>query len=87
VLSVGPHHDLIQARRRLAQTPEYRLRMRQRNAIEGTISELTRLGMRRTRYKGLAKTRLANHMLAAACNARRWVRRMAWETSMARKTA
>jgi hypothetical protein len=87
VLSVGPNHDLLQQRRRLAQAPEYRLRMRQRNAIEGTISELTRLGMRRTRYRGLAKTGLANHMLAAACNARRWVRRIAWETSMARKTA
>lgn len=53
--------------------------MRQRNAIEGTISELVRgYGMRRTRYRGLAKTRLANYFIGAACNVHRWLRLMTW---------
>ena len=55
-------------------TEEFQQRLRQRNAIEGTISELMRLGLRRTRYRGLAKTRLANYFLGAACNAHRWPR-------------
>ena len=75
---VGAHHDRLQARRREMKTEAFRKRMHQRNAIEGTISELTRLGLRRTRYRGLAKTTLANHVLAAACNVRRWLRLLAW---------
>ena len=75
---VGEHHDRLQARRREMKTEAFRKRMHQRNAIEGTISELTRLGLRRTRYRGLAKTTLANDVLAAACNVRRWLRLLAW---------
>jgi transposase len=77
-LCVGEHHDLIQARRRAVDTPEFRRRMRTRAAMEGTISELTRLGLRRSRYRGLAKTRLANYFIGAACNIRRYVRLLAW---------
>ena len=61
------------------QAPAFRERMHQRNGIEGTISGLARAGMRRTRYKGLAKTRLGNYMLGAGCNVKRWLRRLAWE--------
>lgn len=71
---VGEHHDHLQARRREMQTPEFRQRMRQRNGIEGTISEFARSGGRRTRYRGLAKTSLANYLLAAAINVKRWIR-------------
>jgi len=78
-LNVGMHHDLVQARRREMQTEAFALRMHQRNGIEGTISELTRGGMRRTRYRGLAKTRLANCFIAAACNVKRWLRLTAWQ--------
>jgi transposase len=78
-LNVGIHHDLLQARRREMQTEAFALRMHQRNSIEGTISELTRGGMRRTRYRGLAKTRLANYFIAAACNVKRWLRLTAWQ--------
>jgi transposase len=47
-------HDLLQARKSEA----FKERMHQRNGIEGTISELTRAhGMRRHRYRGLAKAR------------------------------
>jgi hypothetical protein len=56
------------------QTEAFRQEMRQRNGIEGTISEFTRNGARRTRYRGLAKTALANYCHGAAVNAKRWIR-------------
>jgi len=71
---VGEHHDHLQARRREMQTESFRQRMHQRNAIEGTISEFARNGGRRTRYRGLAKTALANYLHGAAINAKRWIR-------------
>jgi hypothetical protein len=71
---VSQHHDLLQARRREMQTPAFRERMHRRNAVEGTISEFTRNGGRRTRYRGLAKTALANYLHGAAINAKRWIR-------------
>jgi len=86
-LCVGEHHDLIQERRWLAQTEAFKKRMHCRNAIEGTISELARLGMRRTRYRGLLKTALANYLYGAAVNLRRWLRRLAWQLRPAAATA
>jgi hypothetical protein len=66
---VGQHHDLLQQRRREQQTEPFKERMQQRNAIEGTISELTRAhGLRRSRYRGFAKVELQNLLIAAACN-------------------
>jgi hypothetical protein len=35
--------------------------------------------MRRARYRGLAKTKLQNYFIGAACNVKRWLRRIAWE--------
>lgn len=80
---VGEHHDLLQQRRRDMQSEEFRRRLQQRNAIEGTISEFTRGGGRRTRYRGLAKTTLANYFQGAAVNARRWVRLTQWHAEQA----
>jgi len=74
MLVVGQHHDHLQARRREMPTEAFRHEMRQRNGIEGTISEFTRNGARRTRYRGLAKTALANYFHGAAVNAKRWIR-------------
>lgn len=71
---VGEHHDHLQARRREMQTESFRQRMHQRNGIEGTISEFARNGGRRTRYRGLTKTALANYLHGAAINAKRWIR-------------
>ena len=49
--------------------------MHQRNGIEGTISELTRAhGMRRNRYRGLAKARFQNLFIATACNIKQWLK-------------
>jgi Transposase DDE domain len=48
--------------------------MHQRNAIEGTISELVRAhGLRRSRYRGFAKVELQNLLIATACNIKRWL--------------
>jgi transposase len=71
---VGEHHELLQQRRRDQKTDEFKKRMHQRNAIEGTISELTRAhGLRRSRYRGFAKVELQNLFIATACNVKRWL--------------
>jgi hypothetical protein len=76
MIRVGALHEALQQRRREQQTPEFKLRMQQRNGIEGTISELVRgHGLRRARYKGFAKVDLQNQLVAAACNIKRWLRR------------
>ncbi|MGB7548114.1 MAG: transposase [Terracidiphilus sp.] len=84
-LLVGEHHDAIQGRRQEQKTAVFQADMRHRNAIEGTISELTRShGMRHCRYRGLAKARLQNWFIGAACNLKRWCRRQAWELQQAK---
>lgn len=79
-LVVGEHHTTLQTRRQEQQTKPFQQRMKHRNAIEGTQSELVRAhGLRRARYRGLAKATLQNHFIGAACNIKRWLRRAAWE--------
>lgn len=79
-LAVGEHHTVLQARRNEQQTEAFKARMKHRNAIEGTQSELVRAhGLRRARYRGLARTRLQNYFIGAACNVKRWLRRIAWQ--------
>jgi hypothetical protein len=78
-LVVGEHHTALQARRQEQQTEAFQQRMKHRNAIEGTQSELVRAhGLRRARYRGLAKVKLQNYFIGAACNVKRWIRREAW---------
>jgi len=78
-LVVGQHHTALQARRHEQQTPAFQQRMKHRNAIEGTQSELVPAhGLRHARYRGLSKAALQNYFIAAACNAKRWIRREAW---------
>jgi hypothetical protein len=87
-LLVGENHAYLQQRRREMETEEFKQRMKHRNAIEGTMSEMVRgHGMRRARYRGLPKVRLQNHLIGAACNAKRWIRRAAWELKQAAKNA
>jgi hypothetical protein len=77
---VTEHHSLLQARRLEQQTPAFRERMKHRNGVEGTQSELIRAhGMRQARYRGLSKVRLQNYFIGAACNVKRWFRREAWK--------
>lgn len=79
-IAVGQWHSLLQTRRREMQTEAFKKDMYHRNGIEGTQSELVRAyGLRRARYRGLAKVRLQNYFIGAACNIRRWSRRLAWE--------
>ena len=79
-LAVGEHHTILQERRREQKTEPFKQRMKHRNAIEGTQSELVRAhGLRRARYRSLAKVRLQNYFIGAACNVKRWLRRAAWE--------
>jgi transposase len=79
-LLVGEYHDFLQARRQEQKTEAFQKRAQHRNAIEGTQSELVRgHGLRRARYRGLAKVRLQNYFIGAACNAKRWIRRAIWE--------
>jgi hypothetical protein len=79
-LAVGEHHTPLQARRQEQQTKPFQQRMKHRNAIEGTQSELVRAhGLRRARYRGLPKAKLQNYFIGAACNIKRWLRHTAWE--------
>jgi len=79
-LVVGEHHTVLQARREEQKTAAFKTRLKHRNAIEGTQSELVRAhGLRRARYRGLAKARLQNYFVGAACNVKRWLRRLAWD--------
>jgi hypothetical protein len=77
---VGEHHTLLQGRRQEQRTAEFKQRMKHRNAIAGTQSELVRgHGLRHARYRGLVKVRLQNYFIGAACNVKRWLRREAWK--------
>ena len=77
---VGEHHTVLQARRREQRTDAFKERMKHRNGIEGTQSERVRAhGLRRARYRGLARTKLRNYFIGAACNVKRWLRREAWK--------
>ena len=83
-LVVGEHHSLVQARRAEQTTQPFKEDMHHRNGIEATISELVRgYGLRRSRYRGQAKTRLQNFMIGSACNIARWWRRSTWESQKA----
>jgi transposase len=85
---VGEHHSHLQARRAEQRTPEFREKARQRNAIEGTQSELVRAhGLRRARYRGLSRARLQNYLAGAACNIKRWIRRQAWQINQSLRVA
>jgi hypothetical protein len=77
MIRVGALHEVLQQRRREQKTEEFKLRMHQRNGIEGTISELVRgHGMRRSRYRGFAKVDLQNQLIAPACNIKRWLEKL-----------
>jgi hypothetical protein len=79
-LVVGENHTVLQARRNEQKTDAFKARLKHRNAIEGTQSELVRAhGLRRARYRGLAKAKLQNYFTGAACNVKRWLRRLAWQ--------
>ncbi len=62
-------HEAIQTVRQAQLTEEWKSRYNVRAGIEGTLSQGIRVvGMRRTRYIGLAKTHLQHLLTAAAMN-------------------
>jgi transposase len=79
-LVVGEHHTVLQERRKEQKTEAFAQRMRERNAIEGTQSELVRAhGQRQARYRGKGKVDLQNQLIGAACNIKRWLKLLAWD--------
>jgi len=59
--------------------------MHPRNGIEGTHSELVLgHGLRRTKYRGFNRVAMSHHFMAAACNVKRYLRRLAFEIEMAK---
>jgi transposase len=81
---VGEHYSALQTRRREQDTDAFKQRMKHRNGIEGTQSELVRgYGLRHARYRGLGKIKLQNYFIGAACNVKRWLRREAWKLRQA----
>ena len=77
---VGQYHTLLQKRRHEQNTPLFVERMKIRNGIEATQSELVRAhGLRQARYRGKAKVDLQNQFIGAACNIKRWLRLLAWQ--------
>jgi len=78
------HYEVLQAARQRQKSAIFKAQYAARAGIEGTISQGTELGdLRRSRYRGLPKTRLLHLLIAAALN---FMRVAAWlaETPRAR---
>jgi transposase len=74
LLQPREEHEMIQAARQRQQTAEYATVYARRAGIEGTLSQGVRaFGLRRARYRGLAKTHLQHLATAAAMNIERLV--------------
>jgi transposase len=62
-------HELLRNLRADQQTEQWRQRYAARSGIEGAISQAVRaFDLRRSRYRGLAKTRVQNTLIATAVN-------------------
>ncbi|MCX4821884.1 IS1182 family transposase [Streptomyces sp. NBC_01142] len=62
-------HEILQQARIEQDTALWRRRYGHRAGVEGTISQgVQAFGLRRSRYRGLAKTRLQHHFTGAAIN-------------------
>jgi transposase len=67
-----PLYEALHDARRRQHTPAFRAQYHARAGIEGTFSQGVSLGdLRRTRYRGLAKTRLLHLLIATALNIHR----------------
>ena len=66
-----------QQRRREMKQTEFSRAMHPRNGIEGTHSELVRgHGLRRTKYRGFNRVGLSHYFMGAACNVKRYLKRL-----------
>ena len=83
ILVVGLRHDLVEQRRKEMKQAEFSRSMYPRNGIEGTHSELVRgHGLRRTKYRGLNRVSLSHYFIGAACNVKRYLRRLAFQIEL-----
>jgi transposase len=73
-LQYHEHHPLVSRRRDEMKSESFRQLMKLRPPIEGTLSQLMRLGMRHARYRGLHRTNLQLLFSAVAINLRRLCR-------------
>jgi transposase len=77
-LTISAFYAELSARRAQQQTDEFKERLKERSAVEGTISEFTRChGARRARYRGKGKVRLQHLFTGAAVNIKRLARALA----------
>ncbi|WP_435813373.1 IS1182 family transposase [Streptomyces rochei] len=68
-LRTQAEHDILRKARVEQDTDHWRRRYAHRAGVEGTISQgVQAFGLRRSRYRGLAKTRLQHHLTGAAIN-------------------
>ncbi len=70
-LTLHPHaeHLALQAARERQQTEDFKQQYAVRSGVEGTVSQSAyALGMRRSRYIGMARTHLQHVLTAAAMN-------------------
>ena len=64
-----PHFSALRAARQRETTEAFKETYKKRAGVEGTISQATNaLGMRRTRYLGMAKVHLQHLLTATAMN-------------------
>lgn len=71
VLHLPPQadHEALQARRKREQTPEFRQQYALPSGLEATLSQAVRgMGIRRSRYDGLARTHVQHVFTAVAIN-------------------
>lgn len=69
-----PEYEVLQSVRQQQQTKDWQQRYNQRAGVEGTLSQgIHCLGLRRTRYMGLAKTHLQHILTSVAMNLTRIV--------------
>jgi hypothetical protein len=61
-------HELQQAARAAQKTEDWQARYAVRAGVEGTIDQAVDIGIRRTRYRGIDKTRLDHVFCATAIN-------------------
>ncbi|GKQ37116.1 IS1182 family transposase [Streptomyces sp. A012304] len=68
-LRTQAEHDILRRARIEQDTDHWRRRYGHRAGVEGTISQgVQAFGLRRSRYRGLSKTRLQHHFTGAAIN-------------------
>jgi hypothetical protein len=70
-ITIGPHHERIEAARASQEQPATKVLLRRRAKVERKIDHLQDLGMRKARYRGRRRTRLQAVLAATVANIKR----------------